>query len=129
MKLSKSKAIALLVGLVVFVSVTTNLATNYFTRKTNSDYFAVSSNQLPEGYARFASATKALDTDFTVAADLTVHAVVHVKTKGTARQQQIDMFNDDPFFQYFWPATAWWKPSATKTGICPARLRLRCYYQ
>ncbi|VBB45064.1 Protease Do [uncultured Paludibacter sp.] len=101
MNVSKSKAIALLVSLVVFVSVATNITTNYFTSKHKENYNVGSSSQLPEGYARFASATKALDTDFTVAADLTVHAVVHVKTKGTVQQPQMDMFNDDPFFQYF----------------------------
>jgi len=65
--------------LIVAVTVATNLATNLVTQKNEG--FSDQSNQLPAGYAKFASATKALDTDFTVAAELSIHAVVHVKTK------------------------------------------------
>lgn len=101
MNLSKTRVIALLVAIVITVSVATNLATNYFTDKGNDRFLTESSSQLPEGYARFAGASKAIDTDFTVAADLTVHAVVHVKTKGISRQQSPQSMLDDPFFEYF----------------------------
>lgn len=100
MNLSKSKAIMLLIAIVVSVSVATNLATNYLTNRQAEKLFTETS-QLPAGYARFAGAAKAFDTDFTVAADLTVHAVVHVKTKGTPRQQMGGGMFNDPFFEYF----------------------------
>lgn len=102
MKLSKSKIIVLLVVLVVFVSVATNLTTNYVVKKHNENYFTNSSSGLPTEYAKFAGLTNSGETDFTVAADLTVHAVVHIITKGYPDQQQMsgDMF-DDPFFQHF----------------------------
>lgn len=104
MNISKSKAVAALLTVVVSVSVATNLATNHFTNGNNNNLFAESSSQLPEGYARFASATKGVETDFTVAADLTVHAVVHVKTKGIPQQQSVGSMFNDPFFdQFFGP--------------------------
>lgn len=104
MNISKSKAVAALLTVVVSVSVATNLATNHFTNGNNNNLFAESSSQLPEGYARFASATKGIETDFTVAADLTVHAVVHVKTKGIPQQQAMGSMFNDPFFdQFFGP--------------------------
>ena len=95
--------------LIVVVTVATNLATNLVTQK--NDGFSDQSNQLPAGYAKFASATKALDTDFTVAAELSIHAVVHVKTKIPMRTQRFggngfgdgsdDDFGGDSFFRYF----------------------------
>jgi len=86
--------------LVVAVSIATNMTTNLIAQR--NDGFNYQSNQLPAGYAKFASATKALDTDFTVAAELSVHAVVHVKTKIPMRTQQFgDEFGDDSFFRYF----------------------------
>ncbi|MFV0472101.1 MAG: Do family serine endopeptidase [Paludibacteraceae bacterium] len=100
MNVNKSKAIAFIALIVVFVSIATNLATNYFVNRNTSGYDADGASQTAKNYARFANATKGVDTDFTVAADLTVHAVVHIKTKGTARQSQSSMF-DDPFFEYF----------------------------
>lgn len=42
-----------------------------------------------------------METDFTVAAELTVHAVVHVKTKTPMKVQQFGGFQNDPFFDYF----------------------------
>ena len=48
-------------------------------------------------YARFASAAPALETDFTVAAEQTVHAVVHVKTKTKIEQ----VYSRDPFLEFF----------------------------
>jgi Do/DeqQ family serine protease len=96
--------------LIVAVTVATNLATNLVTQKNEG--FSDQSNQLPAGYAKFASATKALDTDFTVAAELSIHAVVHVKTKIPMRGVQgfggngfgdgsDDDFGGDSFFRYF----------------------------
>jgi serine protease Do len=86
-------------ALVVAVSVATNLTTN-FVSHTNEG-FNNQENSLPSSYAKFASASKAMETDFTVAAELSVHAVVHVKTKTPAKMQQFGGGFNDPFFQYF----------------------------
>ena len=48
-------------------------------------------------YARFAALPKAGETDFTQAAELSVNAVVHVKTTYKSRQQ----YMSDPFFEFF----------------------------
>jgi len=85
--------------LVVAVSVATNVTTNLISHNHASSDFQT--NQLPVEYAKFAHATNAMETDFTVAAELSVHAVVHVKTKTPVRYRQMDDFQDDPFFRYF----------------------------
>lgn len=46
------------------------------------------------------SAAAALNNDFTIAAEKSVNAVVHVKTK-TIQQAQTLAFPNDPFFEYF----------------------------
>ena len=87
-------------GLVVVVSVATNLTTNLVSHR--NDNFYDQGNQLPATYAKFAGASRAMETDFTVAAELSVHAVVHVKTKTPQKVQQFGGgFPNDPFFQYF----------------------------
>ncbi len=53
--------------------------------------------QQPDHYARFAGVTAALETDFTVAAELSVHAVVHVKTKTKLAQ----VYSGDPLLEFF----------------------------
>jgi len=88
-----------LFALVVIVSVATNLTENLISHKKESSNFQ--DNQLPVGYAKFAHVANAMETDFTVAAELTVHAVVHVTTKTPMKTQQMDGFPNDPFFQYF----------------------------
>ncbi|MDP4239206.1 MAG: Do family serine endopeptidase [Bacteroidota bacterium] len=85
-------------GLVVAVSVATNLTTSYI---TNKNQVGIEDSQLPSAYAKFQGASKAMETDFTVAAELSVHAVVHVKTKTPIKQNQFNGFNNDPFFEYF----------------------------
>jgi len=85
--------------LVVAVSVATNVTTNLISRNHESSDFQ--NNQLPVEYAKFAHASSAMETDFTVAAELSVHAVVHVKTKTPVRYRQMDDFQDDPIFRYF----------------------------
>ena len=87
--------------LVVAVTVATNLTTNYVSHK--HDVCDEQGNQLPATYAKFAHAANAMETDFTVAAELSVHAVVHVKTKTPQKMQQFGGggFPNDPFFQYF----------------------------
>ena len=85
--------------LVVAVSVATNLTTSFVSHK--SEGLDGQDNQLPKGYAKFASASRAMETDFTVAAELSIHAVVHVKTKTPQKIQQFGGGFNDPFFQYF----------------------------
>ena len=87
-------------GLVVVVSVATNLTTNFIKNKSN-DGEGVPETQIPAAYAKFSSVPNAMETDFTVAAELSVHAVVHVKTKTPMKQQQFGGFPNDPFFEYF----------------------------
>lgn len=88
-------------GLVVAVSVATNLTTSYVASK-KSDGFKGQESQIPAAYAKFSKASSGLETDFTVAAELSVHAVVHVKTKTPVKVQQFGGgFPNDPFFEYF----------------------------
>jgi len=85
--------------LVVAVSVATNLTTNMVSKK--GEGFSPQENKLPVTYAKFAHAANAMETDFTVAAELSIHAVVHVKTKVPMKTQQFGGFQNDPFFDYF----------------------------
>jgi Do/DeqQ family serine protease len=89
-------------GLVVVVSVATNLTTSLVANKQH-DGFGDDNVSVPATYAKFANASRAMETDFTVAAELSIHAVVHVKTKTPVQQMQMDQFGfpNDPFFQYF----------------------------
>jgi serine protease Do len=92
--------------LVVAVSVATNFTTNLVSHRNENSNFP-QNNQLPVGYAKFEHASNAMETDFTVAAELSIHAVVHVKTKTPLKMNQLDQMNgfpNDPFFQYFFGA-------------------------
>lgn len=97
----KSRTTLMLVLLVIAVSAATSWATTLVNKKSDSVNFIESSTPSNQDVkARFASAQRAFETDFTVAAELTVHAVVHVKTKAPRQQRGGDMFND-PFFEFF----------------------------
>lgn len=97
----KSKTTLFLVLLVIAVSAATSWATNFVQKKNNDVEYIESSNPSNQDVkARFASAQRAFETDFTVAAELTVHAVVHVKTKAPRQSRGGDMFGD-PFFEFF----------------------------
>lgn len=85
---------------VVAVSIATSLTTNYITGRSN-DVFEQQNVQIPASYAKFATASNAFETDFTVASELSIHAVVHVKTKTPMRARQLGGFQNDPFFEYF----------------------------
>lgn len=90
--------VLMLVVAVVGVSVaTTTIVVNNITDKNKQEASSQINYQTPDAYARFASATSAMETDFTVAADLSVHAVVHVKTKTKVRQS----YTMDPFLEFF----------------------------
>ncbi len=54
---------------------------------------------VPSAYTRFASLPSAGETDFTAAAELSVNAVVHVKT--TYKMQSSRSYMSDPFFEFF----------------------------
>lgn len=84
-----------LVLLTAVVSFATNRIADNLRSENISEGFK---NETPAGYAAFASAASAMETDFTVAAELTVNAVVHVKTKSPAPQMA---YSRDPFFEYF----------------------------
>ncbi len=89
-------------AVVVAVSVATNLTTSYLSNKANDDY-AFQNNKIPANYANFSSAASAMETDFTVAAELSIHAVVHVKTKTPVNVQRFGGFGgfSDPLLEYF----------------------------
>ena len=53
---------------------------------------------VPVQYQRFASLPQAGETDFTNAAELSVNAVVHVKT---TYKSQSRSYMSDPFFEFF----------------------------
>jgi len=84
---------------VVAISVAANLVTGYIANKSGDGY-GVQGPRIPAAYAKFAQVSRG-ETDFTVAAELTVHAVVHVRTKTPVRQSQMNGFPNDPFFQFF----------------------------
>ena len=86
---------------VVAISLATNLTTNLIVKNNNDGGNSTfQQNQIPASYANFSRAASAVETDFTVAAELSIHAVVHVKTKTPMRVQQFGGFND-PIFEYF----------------------------
>lgn len=85
---------------VVAISLATNLTTNLIVKNEGANKSDFQQNQIPASYANFSRAANAMETDFTVAAELSIHAVVHVKTKTPMRVQQFGGFND-PFFEYF----------------------------
>lgn len=86
--------------LVVAISVATNISTNELLQR-NQTQVEDQTTSKPAAYARFASAASAMETDFTVAAELSVHAVVHVKVKKPVATPQFGGFQEDPFFEYF----------------------------
>ena len=90
--------VCMLVVVVVGISVaTTSIVVNNFTGKNKNEANSQINYQMPDAYARFASASSAMETDFTIAAELSVHAVVHVKTKTKMRQT----YTMDPFLEFF----------------------------
>ncbi|NDV47403.1 Do family serine endopeptidase [Paludibacter sp. 221] len=87
-----------LVLVVVGLSVaTTTIMINNYNKKQDKQVAYQPEYTMPNAYARFSSATSAMETDFTVAAELSVHAVVHVKTKTKMTQ----MYSMDPFLEFF----------------------------
>lgn len=98
MKTNYLKTLGLVV-LVAGISAGTTLLTQRYTQNQQTVQTTISDTTgIPAGYAKFASITPAGDTDFTVAAELSVNAVVHIKTKYPAQKQY---YSGDPFFEWF----------------------------
>ncbi len=95
---SKILGTAFMAVAVAVISVGTTLLTQQYVQNSTSLERDSSSNLFPSSYAKFASVAQAGETDFTVAAELSVNAVVHVKTKFKAQKQN---FSADPFFEWF----------------------------
>lgn len=89
-----------IVVLVVAVSAATNLVINKYNSKGSSGESGFNVDKLPASYASFKDVPRAGDTDFTVAAELTVNAVVHVKVKSEVKQS-MGFGGNDPIFEYF----------------------------
>lgn len=85
---------------VVAVSVASSLTTSYISNKTNDNELFKGNSSIPATYTALTRAASATETDFTTAAELSVHAVVHVKTKTPMPVQQFGM-PDNPFFEFF----------------------------
>lgn len=87
-----------LVALVAAISAATTLTVVHYTAPQPSNALAWhDSVAVPAAYGRFASLPQAGETDFTNAAELSVNAVVHVKTTYRNSPRQ----NTDPFFEFF----------------------------
>ena len=88
-----------IVLLIAAVSAGTTIAvlkygsSNFQSQITNYK-FSSDSLEIPTAYSRFASLPQAGETDFTQAAELSVNAVVHVKTtyRNQVSSQQMDLF-------------------------------------
>jgi serine protease Do len=97
----KSNKLLNLLGLsllVIALSAATNLVINK--ERAKNDSIGFTESQIPASYANFKNASRAGDTDFTVAAELTVNAVVHVKVKSQVMSSR-SFGGGDPFFEYF----------------------------
>jgi Do/DeqQ family serine protease len=98
MKGNRVLSILALVVLMVAVSVATSLiVVRNSTVNIADNGFNIS--QIPANYAALRSIPRAGETDFTLAAELTVNAVVHVKVKSEVRSRGFG--GSDPIFEYF----------------------------
>jgi Do/DeqQ family serine protease len=102
MNIQKKSGLAILFAAVVVVSVASSYFTGQYLKNHSSNQKTESvfaGQKAPALYTSNVNAA-AFNTDFTRAADLSVHAVVHVKTK-TPMQVRSFGFPNDPFFEYF----------------------------
>ncbi len=102
MNIQKKSGLAALFVAVVVVSVASSLVTGQLIKKHSGNGAAdtiFSGQNTPAVYTSNVNLA-ALNNDFTRAAELSVHAVVHVKTK-TPMQVRNFGFQSDPFFEYF----------------------------
>ncbi len=102
MNIQKKSGLAILFAAVVVVSVASSYFTGQYLKNHSSNQKTESvfaGQKAPALYTSNVNAA-AFNTDFTRAAELSVHAVVHVKTK-TPMQVRSFGFPNDPFFEYF----------------------------
>ncbi len=102
MNIQKKSGLAILFAAVVVVSVASSYFTGQYLKNHSSNQKTESvfaGQKAPALYTSNVNAA-AFNTDFTRAAELSVHAVVHVKTK-TPMQVRNFGFPSDPFFEYF----------------------------
>ena len=97
MNIQKKTGFAALLAVVIVVSVASSYVTGYIINKNNTSSF-IGQAKTPAMFT--GTSVSAAPTDFTVAAEMSVHAVVHVKTKTPVTVQQYG-FPSDPFFEYF----------------------------
>jgi len=85
---------------IVSISVLTSYATAMTAKKMDNSFNSPSSSDLatPTSFTSL-PVTQAMPTDFTMAAEQSVHSVVHVKT--TYKMTQAQNFSGDPFFEFF----------------------------
>ena len=98
MKTSSLKTLGLLVAVAAVSAGTTLLTQNLSEKETKTVTMLSDTLTMPSGYAKFTSAKSGIETDFTVAAELSVNAVVHVKTMYPARRSSQSY---DPFYEFF----------------------------
>ncbi len=103
MKWNKLLGVLGVFTLMVAISVATSLIivnNKIDSSKIASTGFGARLDQLPVNYAALSTVPRAGETDFTLAAELTVNAVVHVKVK-TQVQTRGGFRGSDPFFDFF----------------------------
>ena len=105
--MNKNTKFALVIfGASILGSVSTIFATQAIKGADNLSDDCISSTEQTQnnGFVRMAAHGPAFDTDFTVAAEKTINAVVSVKTYATPRvQQRSNDFFIDPFEFFFGP--------------------------
>ena len=99
MRTTKFLNLAGLILLIVGVTVATTLLVNRFAASPVADDNAFTNQTVPASYANFRNVSKSGETDFTVAAELTVNAVVHVKVKAEVQASRFG--GRDQLFEYF----------------------------
>ncbi|MDR1542830.1 MAG: Do family serine endopeptidase [Prevotellaceae bacterium] len=101
MKRKKLLLVSVLIGVSFATSLSTVLIYNRIS-KNSAHNFSVEQQNIPTSFASMSEVNFA-PTDFTAAAEKSVHSVVHVKTKYKIKGQSLGMGNpfNDPFFEYF----------------------------
>lgn len=95
MKLNKNIPKVALVALVVLLSAATSVATQ---KISNTNTKSSNTFETPNPNVKLVNLSEGVHTDFTVAAELSVNAVVHVKTTYPSR---VNYYNNDPFLEFF----------------------------
>lgn len=95
MKLNKNIPKVALVAFVVLLSAATSVATQ---KISNTNTKSSNTFETPNPNVKLVNLSEGVHTDFTVAAELSVNAVVHVKTTYPSR---VNYYNNDPFLEFF----------------------------